>query len=181
MICGGKLIPSLALLAIAMFESTSFAFTQDSAQQTSQPMSQAPNAPFNFSHKKHADIKQCAFCHETATTASKASFPLEAKCMVCHASIKRDSDAIKQLAAIPKDAHITPEKPLYKLPEFVYFSHARHASVNIDCEQCHGKVFEQDAIARYMPMRMKACVDCHRANAAAISCTSCHESMQQQQ
>jgi hypothetical protein len=176
----GKLIASLALATMAMLALTSAALAQDSAQHTTQPVAQVPNAPFNFSHKKHADIKQCEFCHETATTGSKASFPVEGKCMVCHAVIKRDSDAIKQLAAIPKDAHITPEKPLYKLPEFVYFSHARHSSANIGCEQCHGMVFERDAVELHMPMRMKACVDCHRAIAAAVTCTSCHESMQQQ-
>jgi len=99
--------------------------------------------------------------------------------MVCHAAIKRDSDAIKQLATISKDAQITPEKPLYKLPEFVYFSHARHSSANIGCEQCHGKVFEQETVELHLPMRMKACVDCHKANSAAITCTACHEAIQQ--
>jgi hypothetical protein len=174
-----KPIASLALAAMALLTLSSFAFTQDTPQQTTQPIAQIPNAPFDFSHKKHADIKQCAFCHETATTGSKASFPVQGKCMVCHAGIKRDSEAIKQLAAIPKDAHITPEKPLYKLPEFVYFSHARHSSANIECEQCHGNVFEQDSVSLHMPMRMKACVDCHRSNAAAVTCASCHEPIQQ--
>ena len=175
----GILILNLALVAMTMLALNDRAIAQGSTQQSTQPVAQAQNAPFNFSHKKHADVKQCAFCHETATTAPKASFPVEGKCMVCHAGIGRDLETIKQLAAIPKDAHITPEKPLYKLPEFVYFSHARHASAKIDCEQCHGQVFERDVVELHMPMRMKACVDCHKANGAAVTCTACHEAIQQ--
>jgi hypothetical protein len=169
-----------ALVALAMLAVTHFVFAQDSPQPETQPTAQSANAPFNFSHKKHGEMKlQCVFCHETASAGAKASFPVEAKCMVCHQAVKRDSEAIKQLAAIPKDAHIVPEKALYKLPEFVYFSHARHSSANIGCEQCHGNVFEQDVVELHMPMRMKACVDCHRSSGAARTCTTCHEVMQQ--
>ncbi len=171
---------NLAVVALTLFAVTHFAFAQDSAQPETQPMAQTSNAPFDFSHKKHGEMKlQCVFCHETATTGAKASFPVEAKCMVCHQAVKRDSETIKKLAAIPKDAHIVPEKPLYKLPEFVYFSHARHSSANIRCEQCHGNVFEQDVVELHMPMRMKACVDCHKAKSVASTCTTCHEAIQQ--
>jgi len=171
---------NLSVLALAMFAVNHFVFAQDPAQPETQPIAQISNAPFNFSHKKHGEMKlQCVFCHETATTGAKASFPVEAKCMVCHQAVKRDSDAIKQLAAISKDAHIMPEKALYKLPEFVYFSHARHSSANIGCEQCHGSVFEQDVVELHMPMRMKACVECHKASGVAGTCTTCHEAIQQ--
>ena len=173
----------LAFLAIAMLALPQFAFAQGFAQpkiQTAAEASNASNAPLNFSHKRHGEMKlQCGFCHETATTGAKASFPVEGKCMVCHAAVKRDSDAIKQLAAIPRDAHIVPERPLYKLPEFAYFSHARHSSAKIECEQCHGNVYEQDVVGLHMPMRMKACVDCHKANGVAGNCTTCHEAFQQ--
>ena len=99
--------------------------------------------------------------------------------MACHAVVKKDSDAIKLLAAIPKASRIVPEKPLYKLPDFVNFSHARHAGANIDCAQCHGDVFSMDVMEPHLAMRMKACVDCHKANGAAATCTTCHEAFQQ--
>ena len=151
------------------------------AQPEQQPApGSGANVPFNFSHKKHADTKlQCVFCHETALTAEKASLPVEQRCMVCHAAVKADSDAIKQLAAIPKDSRIVPEKPVYKLPEYVYFSHARHTGAKIECAQCHGNVYSMDVVELHMPRRMKACVDCHKANSAAVTCTTCHEEIQQ--
>jgi hypothetical protein len=159
--------------AVVLFFASTFA----QAEQQPPP---AQGAPFDFSHKKHADTKlQCVFCHETAMTAEKATLPVEQRCMVCHMSVKADSEAIRQLAAIPKDARIVPEKPLYKLPEYVYFSHARHSGAKIECAQCHGDVFKMDVVELHMPMRMKACVDCHKANRAAVTCTACHEEIQQ--
>ncbi len=138
------------------------------------------NVPFNFSHKKHAVANlRCEFCHEKAQTGVKATFPTEQKCMVCHRSVKTDSDAIKQLAAIAPDSHIVPEKPLYRLPEYVYFSHARHTGAKIECAQCHGDVFATGGVELHLPMRMKACVDCHRANKTPATCTTCHEAFQQ--
>lgn len=151
------------------------------AQAGQQPAA-APgaNAPFNFSHKRHADTKlQCVFCHETALSAEKATLPEEQRCMVCHTAVKADSDLIRQLAEIPKDSRIAPEKPLYKLPEYVYFSHARHAGAKIECARCHGDVYSMDVVELHMPMRMKACVDCHKANGAEAKCTTCHEEIQQ--
>lgn len=151
------------------------------AQEASTSLAHAgPGVPFEFSHKNHAETKmQCVFCHEESQTGAKATFPREQKCMVCHASVKADSDAIKQLAAIPKDSRIVPEKPLFKLAEFVYFSHAKHAAAKIECTQCHGDVFSMDVVELHMPMRMKACVDCHKASGAPATCTSCHEEIQQ--
>lgn len=145
-----------------------------------QPPGSGASVPFNFSHKKHAATRvPCEFCHETAQTGVKATFPAEQKCMVCHRSVKTDSEAIKQLAAIAPDSRVVPEKPLYKLPEFVYFSHARHAGAKIECAQCHGDVFSMDVVELHLPMHMKACVDCHRASKAPAACTTCHESFQQ--
>jgi hypothetical protein len=61
-------------------------------------------------------------------------------------------------------AKITPEKPVYVLPDFVVFSHARHKTA---CLTCHGE--------HPLAMKMKACVDCHKTNKAAVTCTACHD------
>ena len=157
-----------------------FAAAAMAQPQQTPPAGLDKNAPFQFSHKKHGGTGlQCVFCHETALTAERATFPVEEKCMACHAVVKKDSDAIQQLAAIPKDSRIVPEKTVYKLPEFVNFSHARHTGAKIDCAQCHGDVFQMEVVELKLPMRMKACVDCHKANSAPITCTTCHEAFQQ--
>ena len=56
----------------------------------------------------------------------RAGFPAASKCMVCHREVAKDTNAIQRLAALDKDTAIVPVKPLYTLPDFVFFSHARH-------------------------------------------------------
>jgi len=136
--------------------------------------------PFPFSHKRHAEMRfECSYCHEDSQTGTRAGFPAAHKCMMCHVQVAKDTEPIKRLAALPADTRIVPEKPLYKLPDFVFFSHARHKSAGIECAACHGDVWTEDVVALKLPMRMKACVDCHRENKAAIACTTCHEAFQQ--
>jgi len=167
--------PVWVFVAVLLFPVTIPGRTQQTPAADS-----AKDMPFNFSHKTHSGIRiECVFCHATALTADKASFPAQERCMMCHAAVKRDSEAIRQLAAIPNDSPIVPEKALYKLPDFVNFSHARHTGAKIECAQCHSDVFSMDAVELHMPMRMKSCVNCHKANAAAVTCTTCHEAFQQ--
>jgi Class III cytochrome C family len=61
-------------------------------------------------------------------------------------------------------AKVTPEKPIFVLPDFVVFSHARHKTA---CATCHGE--------KPLAMKMKACVDCHKTNKATVACTACHD------
>jgi hypothetical protein len=132
-----------------------------------------------FSHKRHADLKiECAYCHEKALTGERAGFPAASRCMVCHAQVAKDAEAIVRLEALAKDAPVLPEKPVYRLPDFVTFSHARHKTEAISCGTCHGNVWTSNVIVQQLPMRMKACVDCHKINHAAVTCTTCHELLQ---
>jgi Cytochrome c7 and related cytochrome c len=71
-------------------------------------------------------------------------------------------------------SRVIPSRRVYKLPDFVIFSHARHVS-KLDCGDCHGDVNTQDALRIERPTTMKACVDCHKSHAATVVCTACHE------
>ena len=99
--------------------------------------------------------------------------------MTCHRAMPKDADPLKKLAALPASTLVVPEKPLYKLPDFVFFSHARHKAGNVECATCHGDVWQADVVELKLPMRMKACIDCHRENSAPVKCNSCHEPFQQ--
>ena len=126
-----------------------------------------------FSHKRHAALKvECAYCHEKAATAERAGFPAASKCMVCHREVAKDAVPIQRLAAVDKDTAIVPEKSVYQLADFVFFSHARH---KVSCDSCHGNVWASDVVKQKLSMKMKACVDCHKANHATVTCTACHE------
>lgn len=126
-------------------------------------------APEIFSHKRHAALGlPCVLCHSGAQQDDRAGFPTASRCMSCH-------DTTAAIAKLPPTQPVQPPSPIYRLPDFVFFSHARHAIAALTCQACHGNVWSQDPIQSVLPMKMKACVDCHQLRAASLSCTACHE------
>ena len=99
-------------------------------------------------------------CHEGATTADLAGFPAMKQCHVCHVDMA---------------ARKIPSRRVYEVPDFVFFSHARHASAKIECANCHGDVALQEVVFARQPVSMKGCVDCHKSYKAAVRCNTCHE------
>ena len=97
--------------------------------------------------------------------------PAAAACMVCHRAVRQENAAIRALAALPRDAR--PFAAPHKLPDFVFFSHGRHAIAKVACTYCHGPM-QADAEPR-IDAKMKVCIDCHRGRRASIACTVCHE------
>jgi hypothetical protein len=73
------------------------------------------------------------------------------------------------------DGAPVPSKRVYKLADFVVFSHARHAAAKVECGRCHGPVYEREQLTAEVSHSMKACVDCHKQTKATIVCTACHE------
>ena len=159
-------------------------------QESSQPLTAAArsaavrstgqnstNANIPFSHRKHSalDLK-CTGCHAAAQTGERAGFPPVSTCLSCHRGAENQSGSLGRLASMTPAEVVVPPAPVYRLPDFVFFSHKRHAAANVRCGTCHGEVRTQDVITKpAMPMKMKACVDCHRANQASTGCTTCHE------
>jgi Class III cytochrome C family. len=79
-----------------------------------------------FSHKKHAPLKlRCISCHRDAERAALAGFPGMEQCKVCHTDMAERT---------------IPSRRVYELPDFVFFSHARHAVSKVECKSCHGNV-----------------------------------------
>jgi hypothetical protein len=116
-----------------------------------------------FSHPTHeAGDLPCARCHATAQTGARAGFPTGKSCQPCH-------------RGMPQKAILPPPPAVYRLPDFVFFRHDRHAAKGIACAACHGDVWSQDPIVPVLAMKMKACIDCHQANHAPVTCTFCHE------
>ena len=95
--------------------------------------------------------------------------------MTCHRAVKKDSPAIRRLAALAADEKPAPSERIYKVADFVSFSHARHRKAEIECRSCHGAVAERDAMTLEVPVTMKNCVNCHRERHASIACNTCHE------
>ncbi|MSV27552.1 MAG: hypothetical protein EXQ52_02235 [Bryobacterales bacterium] len=138
----------------------------------------APEQPLPFSHKHHASTLglACAKCHPVADPGEFAGLPPTATCMECHKAIKTDSPHIQKLTAFHKDGADVPWKRVYRIPDYVFFSHKEHLSrAKANCETCHGPVKESAALRREKEVSMGACMDCHRANQASIACNFCHE------
>jgi quinoprotein glucose dehydrogenase len=135
-----------------------------------------PARPELFQHNRHAALKiECTFCHQTAANGDRAGFPTASRCVTCHKAIATDHPDIQRLASIPASEKIVPAFPIYRLPDFVTFRHSQHAKAGIACANCHGDVWAQQHMAPVLEMKMKACVDCHQARRASVTCTKCHE------
>jgi hypothetical protein len=52
--------------------------------------------------------------------------------MTCHRAVKKDSPAIRRLAALAADVKLAPGERVYKVADFVVFSHARHLRAAVE-------------------------------------------------
>jgi c(7)-type cytochrome triheme protein len=102
-----------------------------------------------------------------------ATYPPESLCMGCHASVRNDSPHIRKLAEFAKDKKSVPWVRIYRLPDYVWFSHKVH-SKKVTCESCHGAVAERNVLTREKPITMKACMACHDEADAPNECNTCH-------
>ncbi len=139
------------------------------------PLSVAPQ-PVPFSHRiHHASAKlECRDCHASASTAEHAGLPSVSKCMACHQTIRPDAPAIVALRKFRDTSTAVPWVPVYDVPDFVSFSHARHAQGNLACATCHGPVDQRDVLAKEISTSMTACLNCHRQRQARTDCEACH-------
>jgi hypothetical protein len=133
--------------------------------------------PIPFSHKTHvaAGVK-CLDCHPIRKPGFAAGLPKEQTCMGCHATVKADSPAIQKLAAFVKSKTEVPWVRIYRVPDYVWFSHeSHHREAGIACETCHGPVAQRDVLAKEKPTSMAACMECHTAHKAPNECNFCHD------
>src|SRR5947199_3966487 len=90
--------------------------------------------PVPFSHKRHATLGlKCVECHAGAKDKEHAGLPAVRTCMFCHVAVKADSPAIQKLAEAQKSGQPVPWARVYRVPAFVFFSHASHAKAGADC------------------------------------------------
>jgi len=144
-----------------------------------QPVAKAPVQPLPFSHPKHlSNSLECAQCHRMPDPGDEATFPPTAVCMSCHERVKSDSPAIQTLTEYHKNGKAVPWVRVYRLPEFVNFSHKTHVTTGrVDCQGCHGSVRELETMQKVKDTSMASCVECHKERSAPLGCTSvCHDS-----
>ena len=133
--------------------------------------------PLPYSHKTHVALGlNCRDCHAIADPGFAAGYPAEAICMACHTAIKTDSPHIQLLAKLNAEGSAVPWNRVYRVPDFVWFSHASHVEdASIQCETCHGPVAQREVLFQEKPTTMAACMDCHARNNAPNDCDLCHD------
>jgi hypothetical protein len=136
----------------------------------------APAQPIKFSHAVHAGQNKtdCNYCHYTARISKTAGIPSGSICYNCHFLVRNGTrSGATEIAKIL--AHLDEKKPvewvrIYKLPDFVFFSHEQHVSAGqINCEACHGNVKEMNRLYQVPDLSMGWCIDCHKTRKVNIS------------
>ncbi|MBM3767768.1 MAG: cytochrome c3 family protein [Acidobacteria bacterium] len=114
-----------------------------------------------FPHQTHGKLNlKCTFCHTGAETKTNSGIPEWKTCKTCH---------------VDKAELTLTANRRYKLADWVFFSHARHAAAKVECATCHGDVKTASMPDKRAVTSMNACVTCHRESKATLVCNSCHE------
>ena len=136
----------------------------------------APAQPIKFSHAVHAGQNKtdCNYCHYTAKISKTAGIPSGSVCLNCHLLVRNGTrSGATEIAKIID--HLDQKKAvewvrIYKLPDFVFFSHEQHVSAGgINCEACHGDVKKMDRLYQFADLSMGWCIDCHKTRKVNIA------------
>jgi len=139
------------------------------------PWAVAPQ-PLPFSHKQHAEAGlNCRDCHRGAAVADKAGFPSLDKCMSCHRTIAAGSGHVQRLSRLHELKRPVDWVRVYTIPDFVFFSHAKHVGAGLDCQVCHGPVAAREVLEKEVSTGMTGCMECHAQRQARNDCKACHE------
>lgn len=120
--------------------------------------------PVPFSHKHHVDQLKidCRYCHATVERAAHAGFPSTDTCMSCHSQIWTNSPLLQPVRDSYREGTSVVWNKVYDVPDFVYFNHSIHVAKGIGCSSCHGRIDQQQLVAKAQPLYMGWCLGCHR-------------------
>jgi Cytochrome c7 and related cytochrome c len=174
--CRGLLRRVRAAMRRAVLALAAVVICVEAQQEPPPAVGVAPRQPIPFSHRTHVGLNlKCAECHPGAGENRAAGMPRESLCMNCHVAVKADSAAIIKLAGFVKRKEPAPWARLYRLPDFVSFSHKRHVGkAGVACATCHGEVKNQDVLAKEKSIGMQSCMACHDQRKANNNCDACH-------
>jgi len=155
------------------------ALAQDAAPvrpEETLPRSVAPQ-PVAFSHRRHATSAglACDFCHTASAKGDAATLPGTEVCGNCHPAILPDSPEIAKIVAAASRGEKIAWISVYRVPDYVFFSHAPHVKAGHACAECHGPVETRDVLQKEVSTSMNACLACHRTRGAPQDCVSCHQ------
>jgi hypothetical protein len=136
-----------------------------------------PKQPIQFPHYIHV-LKvglQCTDCHKYPHVSIHSGLPKVEFCMSCHQAIATNSPQIIKLTQYYKAGQEVPWVRVYKLPDYVYYSHRVHLFAGLECQNCHGPVELMTTVQQVPTLGMGWCLDCHERRSAPMQCNTCHD------
>ena len=169
-----SLMPALFLALLVLIPWISDA-QEVSLRTPNEPIS--ISQPLPFSHRSHTQLGlKCSVCHTIKGRGHSAGFPSLLVCLSCHRSGKGETSPIGiLLEGYARRGETIPWVRVYKIPDFVFFSHKEHLTTGATCRVCHGPVELRERIVKEIPTSMKFCMDCHESQGASVACHFCHE------
>jgi len=133
----------------------------------------APDITLNFNHAYHVleEELECDTCHGGAETSSAGQdnlLPSMEVCGDCHDI--EDEDECATCHMDPDDPEEVPRIQDYSQK----FSHERHVTAGLECQDCHEAVALKEEVGEYLLPGMLECQDCHDRKNASLECESCH-------
>ena len=169
---GVRLVAMLSLFLFGHVAATQVAPYESPPEEL--PRALAPQ-PVPFDHQLHARNRvTCADCHPGAESKERAGLPDRDGCMLCHQAIATDHPAVRALAELPPGSRIDWVRA-YRVPDFVFFNHAEHATAAVNCATCHGPVSTRSVLSQEVSTNMVACMNCHAEMQASNECYLCHD------
>lgn len=152
--------------------------------------------PVEYNHSLHIENEMvCVDCHKYVETQARATIPNIETCAECHDPEEplidpeiAETDEERKIAEgkalrekklleyIEKDEQI-PWAKVYRVPDFVCFSHQRHVTLGkLDCIECHSDMTKQvkPLSKELIPIKMKRCIACHKEKQVNHDCATCH-------
>jgi hypothetical protein len=132
--------------------------------------------PVSFGHKTHAGVRSCQNCHPSLNSRT-LGIPDLPSCLSCHSKMKADSPELRNLMTVArsKKSHDIQWVPVFRIPEFVKFSHDKHMSSSLSCEDCHGPVASEEALVPNTDRKQPSCISCHTSKNVRTDCAFCHD------
>ena len=136
----------------------------------------------------------CLYCHTMPYKGRHSTIPSTAVCMNCHSTVGLSKEWVLKLREYWDRGEPIPWVKVHDLPDFVYYDHSAHLNardengklklpttdaqgrpINV-CENCHGKVEQEEIVRVQTPFNMQWCLDCHRKPEmkAPTTCVTCH-------
>jgi hypothetical protein len=138
--------------------------------------------PIAYNHSSHIENEmECVDCHKYVKTMARATIPNIDSCVECHDPEEPLTDPVsreekKLFEYIKRDKKI-PWVKVYRVPDFVYFSHRTHVTHGgLDCKVCHGDMTkrEKPLSKELIKVKMNRCIKCHKESQVAYDCVTCH-------